>query len=154
MSPFLVCDSYHLSLSASCSVQMGNITPWPRPSSTLLREVLGVFFTTRPVKLFGCQQSAETLCCISCHFLKITFMCFLSGTYNPLTLGLFTLTYFFLACWTYGLAVSAGVFIPSLLIGAAWGRLCGILLASITSAGSVCVYLRCMLAFVVCLELK
>uniref|UniRef100_A0A669DE46 Chloride channel protein n=1 Tax=Oreochromis niloticus TaxID=8128 RepID=A0A669DE46_ORENI len=50
------------------------------------------------------------------------------GSYNPLTLGLFTLTYFFLACWTYGLAVSAGVFIPSLLIGAAWGRLCGILL--------------------------
>uniref|UniRef100_A0A3P8WWE9 Chloride channel protein n=1 Tax=Cynoglossus semilaevis TaxID=244447 RepID=A0A3P8WWE9_CYNSE len=51
------------------------------------------------------------------------------GSYNPLTLGLFTLTYFFLACWTYGLAVSAGVFIPSLLIGAAWGRLFGILLA-------------------------
>uniref|UniRef100_A0AAQ5WVZ2 Chloride channel protein n=1 Tax=Amphiprion ocellaris TaxID=80972 RepID=A0AAQ5WVZ2_AMPOC len=59
------------------------------------------------------------------------------GTYNPLTLGLFTLTYFFLACWTYGLAVSAGVFIPSLLIGAAWGRLCGILLASITSTSSI-----------------
>uniref|UniRef100_A0A8C5H6K7 Chloride channel protein n=1 Tax=Gouania willdenowi TaxID=441366 RepID=A0A8C5H6K7_GOUWI len=58
------------------------------------------------------------------------------GTYNPLTLGLFTLTYFFLACWTYGLAVSAGVFIPSLLIGAAWGRLCGILLASIFSSSS------------------
>uniref|UniRef100_A0A8C7MYC6 Chloride channel protein n=1 Tax=Oncorhynchus kisutch TaxID=8019 RepID=A0A8C7MYC6_ONCKI len=38
--------------------------------------------------------------------------------YNPLTLSLFTLTYFFLACWTYGLTVSAGVFIPSLLIGA------------------------------------
>uniref|UniRef100_A0A665WPR6 Chloride channel protein n=1 Tax=Echeneis naucrates TaxID=173247 RepID=A0A665WPR6_ECHNA len=55
-----------------------------------------------------------------------------AGTYNPLTLGLFTLTYFFLACWTYGLAVSAGVFIPSLLIGAAWGRLFGILLAYIT----------------------
>ncbi|KAM4634626.1 H(+)/Cl(-) exchange transporter 7 [Polymixia lowei] len=59
------------------------------------------------------------------------------GTYNPLTLGMFTLTYFFLACWTYGLAVSAGVFIPSLLIGAAWGRLFGILLASITSSGSI-----------------
>uniref|UniRef100_A0A4W4H6C8 Chloride channel protein n=1 Tax=Electrophorus electricus TaxID=8005 RepID=A0A4W4H6C8_ELEEL len=48
------------------------------------------------------------------------------GTYNLLTLGFFTLTYFFLACWTYGLMVSAGVFIPSLLIGAAWGRLFGI----------------------------
>uniref|UniRef100_A0A1A8MUS5 Chloride channel protein n=2 Tax=Nothobranchius TaxID=28779 RepID=A0A1A8MUS5_9TELE len=59
------------------------------------------------------------------------------GTYNPLTLGLFTLAYFLLACWTYGLSVSAGVFIPSLLIGAAWGRLCGILLASITSSGSI-----------------
>ena len=60
-----------------------------------------------------------------------------------MTLGLFTLTYFFLACWTYGLAVSAGVFIPSLLIGAAWGRLCGILLASITSNGSVSMRASC-----------
>ncbi|XP_069381711.1 H(+)/Cl(-) exchange transporter 7 isoform X2 [Paralichthys olivaceus] len=59
------------------------------------------------------------------------------GSYNPLTLGLFTLTYFFLACWTYGLAVSAGVFIPSLLIGAAWGRLFGILLASIPSKDTI-----------------
>uniref|UniRef100_A0A3B4ANM6 Chloride channel protein n=1 Tax=Periophthalmus magnuspinnatus TaxID=409849 RepID=A0A3B4ANM6_9GOBI len=59
------------------------------------------------------------------------------GSYNPLTLGLFTLTYFFLACWTYGLAVSAGVFIPSLLIGAAWGRLCGILLASVSPNASI-----------------
>ncbi|XP_031421773.1 H(+)/Cl(-) exchange transporter 7 isoform X2 [Clupea harengus] len=59
------------------------------------------------------------------------------GSYNPLTLGLFTLTYFFLACWTYGLTVSAGVFIPSLLIGAAWGRLFGILLSYFTSGSSI-----------------
>ncbi|XP_041725950.1 H(+)/Cl(-) exchange transporter 7 isoform X2 [Coregonus clupeaformis] len=59
------------------------------------------------------------------------------GSYNPLTLSVFTLTYFLLACWTYGLTVSAGVFIPSLLIGAAWGRLFGILLASITPNGSI-----------------
>ena len=51
-----------------------------------------------------------------------------------MTLGLFTLVYFFLACWTYGLTVSAGVFIPSLLIGAAWGRLFGISLSYITGA--------------------
>ncbi|XP_043831241.1 H(+)/Cl(-) exchange transporter 7 isoform X1 [Dromiciops gliroides] len=56
------------------------------------------------------------------------------GSYNPLTLGLFTLVYFLLACWTYGLTVSAGVFIPSLLIGAAWGRLFGISLSYLTSA--------------------
>lgn len=57
-----------------------------------------------------------------------------AGSYNPMTLGLFTLVYFFLACWTYGLTVSAGVFIPSLLIGAAWGRLFGISLSYITGA--------------------
>ena len=54
---------------------------------------------------------------------------------------MFTITYFFLACWTYGLAVSAGVFIPSLLIGAAWGRLIGIMLptlSSTNSTGQVC----------------
>lgn len=58
----------------------------------------------------------------------------LLGSYNPMTLGLFTLVYFFLACWTYGLTVSAGVFIPSLLIGAAWGRLFGISLSYVTGA--------------------
>uniref|UniRef100_A0A8V0YYV2 Chloride channel protein n=1 Tax=Gallus gallus TaxID=9031 RepID=A0A8V0YYV2_CHICK len=58
------------------------------------------------------------------------------GSYNPMTLGMFTLMYFFLACWTYGLTVSAGVFIPSLLIGAAWGRLFGISL-SYLSKGSI-----------------
>ncbi|XP_028670200.2 H(+)/Cl(-) exchange transporter 7 [Erpetoichthys calabaricus] len=57
------------------------------------------------------------------------------GLYKPQTLGLFTLSYFLLACWTYGLTVSAGVFIPSLLIGAAWGRLFGICLA--TSSNSM-----------------
>ncbi|XP_026058023.1 H(+)/Cl(-) exchange transporter 7-like [Carassius auratus] len=59
------------------------------------------------------------------------------GTYNPMTLGVFTLAYFFLAVWTYGLTVSAGVFIPSLLIGAAWGRLFGILLSYIASSQSI-----------------
>ena len=41
------------------------------------------------------------------------------------SLALFTLSYWLLACWTYGLSVSSGVFIPSLLTGAAWGRLIG-----------------------------
>lgn len=58
------------------------------------------------------------------------------GSYDPQTLGLFTLSYFLLAFWTYGLAVSAGLFIPSLLIGAAWGRLFGIFLAKMSN-GSI-----------------
>ncbi|MGH0158600.1 UNVERIFIED_CONTAM: hypothetical protein FKN15_000324 [Acipenser sinensis] len=59
------------------------------------------------------------------------------GSYNPQTLGLFTLSYFLLAFWTYGLAVSAGLFIPSLLIGAAWGRLFGIFLAKMSNGSAM-----------------
>ncbi|XP_005096600.1 H(+)/Cl(-) exchange transporter 7 [Aplysia californica] len=50
------------------------------------------------------------------------------GTYQVLTLTIFATGYFFLACWTYGLSVPSGLFIPCLLIGAAWGRIVGVLL--------------------------
>lgn len=53
------------------------------------------------------------------------------GTYRSLTIALFSLFYFCLATWTYGLSVPSGLFIPSLLTGAAWGRLIGQLLQSV-----------------------
>lgn len=46
-------------------------------------------------------------------------------SYSPITLIAFTIACFLLSVWTYGLSVSSGVFIPSLAIGAAWGRLIG-----------------------------
>ena len=49
-----------------------------------------------------------------------------SGSFGPITLSVFVVVFFFLAVITYGLSVSSGVFIPSLVIGAAWGRLFGI----------------------------
>ncbi|CAL1266188.1 unnamed protein product [Larinioides sclopetarius] len=45
--------------------------------------------------------------------------------WNSLTLGLFFIAYLCLGCWTYGLSISSGLFIPTLMIGAAWGRLFG-----------------------------
>lgn len=45
------------------------------------------------------------------------------NTHDALSLGIFVLFYFFLACWTFGLSTSNGLFIPLLLTGAAWGRL-------------------------------
>lgn len=48
------------------------------------------------------------------------------GSFQPITLIVFFITYFILATWTYGLAVPSGLFIPSLLIGGSWGRLVGI----------------------------
>jgi len=35
----------------------------------------------------------------------------------------FFLLYFLLACWTYGTSIPSGLFVPSLLCGAAFGRL-------------------------------
>jgi chloride channel 7 len=48
------------------------------------------------------------------------------GSFDPFTVTLFFFAYFILAAWTYGLAIPSGLFIPSILIGAAWGRLVGI----------------------------
>lgn len=44
------------------------------------------------------------------------------------TLLLFGLTYFAVACVTYGIAVPSGLFVPCILTGAAWGRLLGTIL--------------------------
>ncbi|XP_034241904.1 H(+)/Cl(-) exchange transporter 7 isoform X2 [Thrips palmi] len=47
------------------------------------------------------------------------------GSHKVTSLSLFFVLYFLLSIWTYGLSLSAGLFIPSLLTGAAWGRLTG-----------------------------
>ncbi|KAL4225953.1 H(+)/Cl(-) exchange transporter 7 [Mactra antiquata] len=47
------------------------------------------------------------------------------GSFGPITLTIFMIVFFFLACLTYGLSVSRGVFIPCLVLGASWGRLFG-----------------------------
>ena len=48
------------------------------------------------------------------------------NTHNWQTLALFAPVYWLLSCFTYGLAISNGLFIPCLLIGAVWGRCVGI----------------------------
>jgi chloride channel 7 len=48
-----------------------------------------------------------------------------SGSHKAVSVAVFFICYFLLSCWTYGLSVSSGLFIPSLLTGAAWGRLFG-----------------------------
>ncbi|KAL9915534.1 chloride channel protein 7 [Glossina fuscipes fuscipes] len=45
------------------------------------------------------------------------------GSHKILTLTTFTLIYYVFSCLTFGLNVSLGVFIPTALVGAAWGRL-------------------------------
>lgn len=60
-----------------------------------------------------------------CHILLMVDVCFLA-TFRPATLAAFALVYYGLACWTYGVSVPSGLFIPALLTGAAWGRLIGV----------------------------
>lgn len=45
------------------------------------------------------------------------------GSHRFITLIVFIAIYYPLSCITYGLSVSLGIFIPNLLVGAAWGRL-------------------------------
>lgn len=53
---------------------------------------------------------------------------------HPLsTLVIFVAIYYPLSCITYGLSVSLGIFIPTLLVGAAWGRIVSELLLNIPS---------------------
>ncbi|KAL7976035.1 hypothetical protein Chor_014992 [Crotalus horridus] len=52
------------------------------------------------------------------------------GTFSPVTLSLFFFLYFLLSCWTYGISVPSGLFVPSLLCGASYGRLVANLLES------------------------
>lgn len=70
---------------------------------------------------------------------KTSFIILYLGTYNAWSLLVFCIVYFFLTCWTYGVIVSSGLFIPSLLIGASWGRLIGIILHTLfPSSVKVC----------------
>ncbi|XP_036204259.1 chloride transport protein 6 isoform X2 [Myotis myotis] len=59
------------------------------------------------------------------------------GTFSPITLALFFILYFLLACWTYGISVPSGLFVPSLLCGAAFGRLVANVLKSYIGLGHV-----------------
>ncbi|CAJ0925559.1 unnamed protein product, partial [Mesorhabditis belari] len=51
------------------------------------------------------------------------------NSFRPYTLLIFAVEYFFLTAWTFGVSVPAGIFIPLLLTGAAWGRYIGVGLA-------------------------
>ena len=63
------------------------------------------------------------------------------GTYKAWSLLGFCMIYFCLTCWTYGIIVSSGLFIPSLIIGASWGRIVGIILHTLfPSQAKVCFF--------------
>lgn len=55
--------------------------------------------------------------------LKMVFLCKSNICLFMFQLLVFVPIYFMLSCITYGLNVSLGIFIPCLLVGAAWGRL-------------------------------
>ncbi|XP_078001800.1 H(+)/Cl(-) exchange transporter 6 isoform X3 [Phascolarctos cinereus] len=59
------------------------------------------------------------------------------GTFSPVTLALFFILYFLLSCWTYGMSVPSGLFVPSLLCGAAFGRLVANVLKSYIGLGHI-----------------
>lgn len=63
-----------------------------------------------------------------------------TGSMDISTIIVFAIIYYCVAVWTYGASVSGGLFIPNLLIGAAWGRLIGVCLQSIFPGAVCCNY--------------
>ncbi|KAK7493715.1 hypothetical protein BaRGS_00015044, partial [Batillaria attramentaria] len=59
------------------------------------------------------------------------------GTFSMPSLGIFFICFFFLACWTYGVSVPSGLFVPSLLCGAAYGRFVASMLHTVFGYSSV-----------------
>ncbi|XP_071109076.1 H(+)/Cl(-) exchange transporter 6-like [Haliotis cracherodii] len=51
-----------------------------------------------------------------------------AGRFSMPSLWIFFVCFFMLACWTYGVTVPSGLFVPCLLCGAAYGRIVGNLL--------------------------
>lgn len=58
------------------------------------------------------------------------------GSHKIITVLVFVIIYYFLSCFTFGLNVSMGIFIPLLLVGAAWGRLVAMTLGAIVPVGT------------------
>ena len=46
-----------------------------------------------------------------------------TDAYSATTLGTALVVYFLIACWTLGVAVPSGLFVPCILIGAMYGHL-------------------------------
>jgi len=110
------------------------------------RRYMEVFFVTfviasityaMPVFLNDMEQKPD-------HFTNVTKLFRSAGTHNIHALFhqeadfpvghllLFASTYYCLACWCYGLGLPSGLFVPSLLTGAAFGRIVGQMLKGVT----------------------
>ena len=83
------------------------------------------------------KESLVQFACLNEHYSPAASLSFAKGDdvikgllHNPERLDMavlfvFFCIYFCLACWTYGIGVPSGLFVPSLIIGAAYGRFIG-----------------------------
>ena len=56
------------------------------------------------------------------HTAKICLVFFAIDAYSATTLGIGLVVIFLLTCWTLGTAIPSGLFVPTILIGAVYGR--------------------------------
>lgn len=87
---------------------------------------LGVDPTPHPVQLFCQDNEYNAVAALWFQTPEATVKALFHdpvGSHAFVTLVVFVVVYYALTCVTYGLHVSLGIFIPHLLVGAAWGRL-------------------------------
>nr|CDS33533.1 H():Cl() exchange transporter 7 [Hymenolepis microstoma] len=84
------------------------------------------------------SESSHQILCVNGEYNRVSSLLFTTpskalqvlfhdppNSFNETTLIVFIPYVFFIACITYGVSVPSGLFIPSLLLGATWGRLIG-----------------------------
>ena len=81
------------------------------------------------------------------------------GAFSLPTLWIIFLTYFFVACWTYGAGIPSGLFIPCLMIGASYGRFVATVFGYVQSEFYIyCIYMYMYMHYSVfkllCMEIK
>lgn len=118
------------SSSGGCRCNRVKTSPWKeRPAfpTFLLTYCLHVCLNCETVVRWVCCEPRggwwkTAICSTGLFPFSHDYSC-VAGTFSPVTLSLFFLLYFLLSCWTYGISVPSGLFVPSLLCGAAFGRL-------------------------------
>ena len=112
--PCKTCDPEISSCPRPSGVHYGNFVRFTCPGDNQYNDLATIFFNTQDDAIRNLLSSE------------------MKNEYSPGALVCFFCFFFVLAVITYGISVPSGLFVPSILCGAAYGRLMGMLMTSIT----------------------
>uniref|UniRef100_A0A7S2SWI3 Chloride channel protein n=3 Tax=Chloropicon primus TaxID=1764295 RepID=A0A7S2SWI3_9CHLO len=113
------CDPDIATCPRPAGVHYGNFVKFTCPGDNQYNDLATIFFNTQDDAIRNLLSSE------------------MEQEYSPTALVTFFCFFFVLAVITYGISVPSGLFVPSILCGAAYGRLVGMLMTSITGNAEI-----------------